>query len=395
MASKLTKKEVDTLGPTRHSAGHNLHLVVKKTGTRSWVFRATVKGKIGNNGKPLIRELGFGKATGQNRDAAMAKAMQFSELCREGIDPKYYNVKSVPNFQSFAEEYHELHKESGKNGKHKQQWINTLRTYAFPIFGNKPISDITAHDVEKTLMPIWLTKSETADRVKQRICTVMNAAKGRDYFEGENPVDKLMFSGILPKQHHKPKHHPAVPYQDAPKLYQELCVKDNVSHLALRLLMLTCVRSANVRFATHDQFDLENKRWTIPDEEMKMGEEHCVPLTDEMISIIRTMQRGRNHLEGYLFFTGDPFKPISENTMNNALKRQEGFKEYTGHGLRSTFRDWAAEKTDYKREIAETALAHKIGKPSEIAYYRTDHYDDRIPLMNDWTNYVTSKLING
>lgn len=281
-----------------------------------------------------------------------------------------------------------------KNEKHGAQWINTLSTYAFPVFGSKEISAVSKADVLAVLEPIWTTKAETASRVRQRIRAVLDWAAARDYRHGHDPHlwDQVARSLPNSKDVKKAKHFAACPYKeihDALQAIGQSPASDKVK-LALHFIILTAARSGEVRGARWSEIGWDEKRWTIPAERMKAGLEHRIPLSTSALEILKTMRRHGNELDDGLIFPSDRDKPFSDMTFTMLLRRLD--LPFTVHGFRSTFRDWAAEQTAFPREVCEAALAHVSGKDAtEAAYFRSDLFEKRRELMQAWAQYCATK----
>ncbi len=290
-------------------------------------------------------------------------------------------------FKTVATDYIAAHRAGWKNIKHAQQWENTLATYAEPIIGHLPTYDVTTAHLLDILHPIWTEKPETASRVRNRIELVLDAAKARGLREGENParwrghLDKL-----LPKRSkvRAVKSHAAMPWADLPAFMVQLATVEASSARALELTILTACRTSEVLNAKWDEIDHETRTWTIPAERMKAGKAHRVPLADAALAVLDALPRERS---AFLFPGMKPGKPLSNLAMTMTMRRMN-MGHLTVHGFRSTFRDWAAERTHYPREVCEMALAHKIAAGAEAAYWRGDIFEKRRALMIDWAQYA-------
>ncbi|MGE6992107.1 tyrosine-type recombinase/integrase [Pseudomonas sp. NPDC047961] len=297
-------------------------------------------------------------------------------------------------FKKVATDYIAAHRAGWKNVKHAQQWENTLATYAEPVIGHLPAAEVSTAHVLEILQPIWITKTETASRVRNRIELILDAAKARGLRDGENParwrghLDKL-----LPKRAkvRAVEHHTALPWPDLPAFMDGLAKHDALSYAAIRLTILTACRTSEVLGATWDEVDLESHTWTIPAARMKAGKDHRVPLSDAALKVLGSLPR----IDGspYLFPGARQGRPLSNLAMLMGLRRM-GRGNLTMHGFRSTFRDWAAERTQYPREVCEMALAHKIAEGAEAAYWRGDIFEKRRALMADWAKYATQAPVS-
>ena len=268
------------------------------------------------------------------------------------------------------------------NGKHQDQWINTLRTYAFTMIGNMPVGDIEPQHVTACLNPIWMTKKETARRVMQRINFIMRWAKAMKYRAGDNPAaweGNLEF--ILPKQGQEVSHHPALAFEDLPSFWTELSAIQTVSADALRFLILTAARSGEVRGATWDEINLEKALWSLPAARMKNSKPHRVPLCEEAMVVLE--KRCGLSTCKYIFEGQKPNRPISDMEMLSLMRKRFPELEAVPHGFRSTFRDWA-ENQSYPHRAVEYCLAHSVKNKTEAAYQRDDLLSIRRNIM---TNY--------
>jgi integrase len=286
-----------------------------------------------------------------------------------------------------------------KNVKHGQQWANTLKTYAFPLLGKQPVDLITTDSVYKVLEPIWVKKTETATRVRQRIEVVMDWCKARGYLKGDNPARlKGALGELLPKAQKikKVEHHPAIHYSQAHEFVVALRSMTGTASLALEFMFLTATRTGETVGARWDEIDFTSKVWTIPAERMKAGREHRVPLSDRAVNILHTMNATR---QNEFVFPGHSIEKnlhLSTGAFLAVFKRLPKFKGYTPHGLRSCFRDWASDKTtQFSNETLELALAHTIKNKAEAAYRRQDQLDKRAKLMQLWQQYVETPHQSG
>jgi integrase len=367
--------------PGSYVDGKGLMLVVGKSGSRSWILRTSVQGKR--------KDIGLGSASDISLKQARESADDMRALIRSGIDPVAERQKAkaraaIPTFAQVAEQAHSEYQAGWKNGKHVDQWINTLSTYAFPVIGKIPVNEIERHHVRDAFIHIWQDKPETARRVRQRIIAVLDWAVGKGYRENELTIRSI--NRGLPKQKRKAKHHAAARWQDVRKLYAQISAKDSAGSMALRTAILTGARSGEVRGATWAEIDLEAALWTIPAERMKAGVEHRIPLSAQAISLFKAMQVRRYACSELVFSGRDPRKPLSDMTLLKVLRDME--LSITVHGFRSCLRDWIAENTRTPRDVAEACLAHAVGTVTELSYKRTDYLADRIPLMQRWADHV-------
>ncbi|WP_244868031.1 tyrosine-type recombinase/integrase [Vannielia litorea] len=384
ISGKLTKKQVESLGPGRHGDGNGLYLVVDPSGARRWIVRATVKGQKNRHGKPMRTDFGLGGADLVPLQEARAKALEFRRMARQGLNPRFNAAKDIPTFEEIARQVHIERMPTWKNEKHGQQWINTLRDYAFPVIGRLPVSDIGQPEVLSCVSPIWTEKQETARRLMQRIKAVLDVAKSKGFRAGENPVTAIRDAGVLPKVRAKAKHHKAMDWRDVPAFYADLRGR---KAMAAKALMFTCLsgsRTSEVLGMRWAEIDFDAAVWSCPAERMKAGEVHRVPLSDEMLAIIEPLKAMQSE---YVFEGQKRHQPLSNMSMLMLLRRMK-IEGVTVHGFRSTFRDWAAEVAGAPREVAEMSLAHKVGSEVERAYARSDLLDKRRTLIEAWTDYV-------
>jgi len=294
--------------------------------------------------------------------------------------------EEIPTFRDAARLVHAEHKAAWKNGKHQAQWISTLETYVFPSFGDNLVSDVEGPAIRDVLATIWLTKPETARRVRQRIGTVLDWAYSKGFRATEAPLRSTARG--LPRQPKKDGHFAAMPFVDVPSLIKSLRQRTSVGRLALEFLILTATRSGEVRGAKWSELNLDKGLWTIPAERMKAGKVHVVPLSAASFSALERAKIFRTELSDFVFPGQSLKKPLSDMTLLKILRDMD--IGATVHGFRSSFRDWVAEETSYQGEVAEAALAHAIPNRVEAAYRRTSFLEKRKPLMNDWSAFCTS-----
>jgi len=373
--AKLTAKSVQALKVAgRYGDGDGLYLEVSRTGSKSWILRVTVHGRR--------RDIGLGGLSWVSLAEAREKARELRKVAKEGRDPLAEREarQDIPTFEEAARTVYEISKPGWrKGGVHVKHWISSLERHAFPVIGNRSIDTIQSGDVLSVLQPIWFEIPETARRVKQRIRQVMAWAKGANFYTGENPVTAA--EGSLPRHvTGQVQHYAAMPYDALPGFMVDLAKRDGIAAMALRFLILTSARSGEIRGARWSEIDLENGIWTVPGARMKAKKDHRVPLTTEALAALE-ITRG---LDPDLVFPGQRRgKPMSDMTLTAVLRRM-GRDEFTVHGFRSTFRDWAAERTNVPREIAELCLAHFVGSAVERAYRRSDLFDKRRDLLGRW-----------
>ena len=373
---KLTALKIRSLAePGRYADGDGLFLDVTGKAAGRWVLR------VQSNGRR--REIGLGSLKNVSLADARDSAFVMRKKIAQGIDPvaeRKQERQTVPTFRDAAKLVHEEHEKAWKNGKHQNQWLATLATYAFPKIGDVAVDKIEGPAIREVLIPIWLSKPETARRVRQRIGTVLDWACAKGFRATEAPMRSL--SKGLPRQPKKDGHFAAMPYADVPEFVKKLGERESVGRLALEALILTAARSGEIRGAVWSELDLQAGLWTIPATRMKMGRPHSVPLSPEAAAVFERAKKYKAGVSDLVFPGQDVKKPLSDMTLLKILR--DGKLTVTVHGFRSAFRDWVAEKTHYSGEVAEAALAHTVSNKVEAAYRRTDFLDKRRLLMRDW-----------
>jgi len=366
--------------PGRYSDGDGLMLEVGKSGRASWMLR------VQSNGRR--RDIGLGSSALVSLAEAREEASRIRKAIHAGQDPVAERKKvrhEVPTFRNAALKVHEERKLSWKNGKHQDQWLTTLKTYAFPWLGDRLVSDIEGSAIRNVLAAIWLSKPETARRVRQRIGVVLDWSYSQGFRSSEAPMRSI--SRGLPRQPKTGRHFEALPFEEMPTFLACLRDRSSVGRLALEFLILTAARSGEVRGAIWSEIDLKKNLWTVPAERMKAGKPHVVPLSKEAIDVLSRAKTFAVPASELIFPGQKVMKPMSDMTLLKILRDME--QPFTVHGFRSTFRDWVAEETHYPGEIAETALAHAIPNKVEAAYRRTDFLEKRRGLMREWGAYCT------
>lgn len=373
---KLTALKIRSLAePGRYPDGDGLFLEINRKGSGHWLLRVQFEGKR--------RDIGLGSLKAVSLADARDAAYVIRRKIAQGIDPVAERRKErlvIPTFREAARQVHEEHQKAWKNGKHQKQWIATLETYAFPKLGDRPVDEIEGPLIRDVLAPIWLSKPETARRVRQRIGSVLDWAYAKGLRATEAPLRSL--SRGLPRQPKKDGHFAAMPYADVPAFLVKLEERESVGRLALEALILTAARSGEIRGATWSELDLQGGLWTLPAERMKMGRTHVVPLSPQAIAAFQRAEKYRVGASDLVFPGQNVRKPLSDMTLLKIV-RDMGLR-VTVHGFRSAFRDWVAEQTDYAGEVAEAALAHTVANRVEAAYRRTDFLEKRRLLMGDW-----------
>jgi integrase len=375
-----------------YADGGGLYLQITNGGA-SWIYRYMLAGRA--------REMGLGPLALFGLSEARAKALDARRLRHEGIDPiearkaarlrARLDAAKTMTFMECAHGYITAHRAGWRNGKHAAQWEATLATYAGPVIGALPVPVIDTALVLKVLEPIWTAKPETAGRVRGRIEAILDWAKVRGYRTGENParwrghLDKLLPARSKVR---KVEHHAALPYAEVPGFLVSLREQEGTAARALEFAILVAARTGEVVGARWGEVDLLDKTWTLPAARMKAGREHRVPLSARALAILEEMQRHRHAEEGFVFPGGKLGRPLS-NMAFLMLLRRLGRGDLTAHGFRSTFRDWAADRTNFPAEVAEMALAHAVSGKVEAAYRRGDLFEKRRRLMDAWAEFVT------
>jgi integrase len=394
---KLNPKTVTgSLAPGRYGDGGNLYLIVDTAGAKRWAFIFRFEGRQ--------REMGLGSCSSVSLARAREKAAAARELLAEGRSPlaEREEQRAIPTFGQVAEDVLAALSPGFSNQKHRDQWAMTLRVYAKPLWAMS-VATITTADVQALLQPIWLKVPETADRTRQRIERVLDAAEARGYRPGgmRNPASwRGNLEHLLPARKKLTRgHHPAMPVEDVPALMQVLRGRDVMSSLILQFIILTACRTTEARKATWSEIDLEAGVWTVPAKRMKGRRPHRVPLSEGALGVL---ERCKEFPSDGLIFPGHRQRPLSNMAMTMLLRGLEDHfilhdgerRAATSHGFRSSFRDWAGSMTEYPRELAEEALAHMVGNAVERAYRRQDALERRRQMMADWDIFLSTGTEN-
>lgn len=409
-ARELKALEVKRLSnPGRHPVGGvaGLYLNISPTGAKSWILRTVVRDKR--------RHIGLGPLA----DVTLAEARDLARETRKkvlnGIDPveekndaraaaKAENRQGMIFQDAFERYFVEKLESELRNPKHRAQWRSTLTTYAYPIIGSIPLQEISVDHLLSVLTPVWTEKTETASRVRQRIERVLDWATAMGHRSGSNPAAwKGNLQQLLPAptKIKSVVNHPAVAIEDISRWFSTLRTREGIAARALMFLALNASRSQEIRKANWDEISFETATWTIPAEHMKMKVAHRVPLSALAVNILKDMPRFSGCA---LIFPSPRNGEMSDATLSAVMRRMQRADRDNGgkgfidpvskraavpHGLRSTFRDWAAERTEHPREMAEIALAHEMGSEVERAYRRGDMLERRRRMMQDWADFVT------
>jgi integrase len=412
-AGRLTALKAEKVKrPGMYADGGGLYLRVTNEGTKNWVYRFML------NGRP--RWMGIGPLVLYRLQEARGKALDARRLRHEGIDPiearragrmqERLEAAKAITFKQCAESYIKTHRAGWRNGKHAAQWEATLATYAEPIIGALPVQAVDTALVMKVLeqevrdapdkptAPLWTARPETASRLRGRMESILDWAKVRGHREGENParwrghLDKLLPARAKVR---KVKHHAALPYDDLPTFMTVLRAQEGIAARALEFAILTAARTGEVIGARWGEIDIGEKLWTVPAMRMKAGKEHRLPLSARVVAILKEMKplcqvsEGQNEADAFVFPGGKHGKPLSNMAFLMLLRRMK-HDDLTAHGFRSTFRDWAAERTNFPSEVAEMALAHTVSSKVEQAYRRGDLFERRWRMMTAWATFCAT-----
>jgi len=388
----------------RYGDGAGLYLLVRSRKAKFWLFRYTRGGKM--------REMGLGTATGRaavKLAEVRAKARQLHAAVREGKDPlaereaekakaqaDAAKAKAVAmTFAQVADMFLDAHEQGWRNPKHRQQWHNTLRDYVLPAVGDLPVGSVDTGAVVKIIEPLWREKTETASRVRGRIESILDYARARGWRADENAARwRGHLDQLLPQRSkvQRVAHHAALPWRETGAFMQRLRQNSRISARCLEFLILTACRSGEVRGARWDEIDLAHAVWTIPAARMKGGRQQRVPLSEPAMAVLRAMAQFGT--EGFVFPGLRPESALSDVALARAVDAAGG-NGATVHGMRSTFRDWCAEATNYPRELAEAALAHALKDKVEAAYQRGDVLEKRRRLMAEWAAFCSKPRAAG
>jgi integrase len=374
--------------PGLHADGGGLYLNIKKSGAKSWVLIYHVK----EGAKSKRREKGLGSFSLVSLDDARTKRDEARKLIADGKDPLEIRERpdDVPTFGAVATTLVDTLEVGWRNPKHRQQWRSTLETYCEPIW-TRPVNLVGTPDLVEILRPMWVEKPETASRLRARIERVLDAAKVNGHRSGDNPAQwRGHLAHILPGRTRGAgvRHHPAMPWEQVPDFVKGLKHRVSTAARALEFLIHTAARTSEVLRANWREVDIEAKLWTIPAERMKMGREHIVPLTEPALIVLRAMAVCGTEADAPVFPNGKG-KHLSNMSMDMLLRRM-GCDDFTVHGFRSSFRDWAGDETHFPREVAEAALAHIVGNKAEQAYRRGTALAKRRELMEAWSAFVAA-----
>jgi len=378
--ANLTTLQVKNARVGRHADGRGLYLVVRESGSRAWVLRAQVDG--------ARRDLGLGSAASLSLAAARVRAADLRNRLKAGEDvrPAVLPKSTLkPTFAEAAKACHEEFKSGWTNKRHSDSWLASLDNHVFPAIGSTSVDLVTSIAIRDAIAPIWLKIPETARRILQRVGVVLDYAHIREWRADEASLRSVRKG--LPRQPIDDNHFEALPYADTPSFVARLSALPRAAGRdALMFTILTAARSGETRFAMWPEFDLPNATWTVPSSRMKMKRTHVVPLSAPVLEILERRLILRSESE--LVFSNSGLSPLSDMTMTKVV-RDLGMAKITVHGFRSAFTDWAAEETDFPKEVVDKALAHQLLDRVEAAYRRTDFFQRRRRLMNAWADYAS------
>lgn len=379
---RLTVSKIKSLESGKEKGdGRNLWLVATRSGRRRWEFRYTICGRR--------RFMGLGPWPEVDIDSARDKALELRRQLRQGLDPlaekAAYTPRRATTFQEVAEDAISRFAKAWTGPKQEPQWRSSLKRYAYPVIGKMHVASITPEHVRDVLEPIWHAKGPTAERVQNRIERILDFATVQKLRSGDNPARlKGNLEHLLGRKDVGEKHFPALPHADVPAFLTALRGMGGIAARALEFVVLTATRTNETTNARWSEVDLQNAVWTIPAERMKAGNQpHRVPLSAQAVALLKALPRDRKG--DYVFIGAEPGKPVVAD-LRRVLVRMKR-TDITAHGFRSTFRDWVAERTGYSDALAEKALAHKDSNKVQAAYRRSDMFEKRIPLMQDWADY--------
>jgi integrase len=386
----LTKKKIAKLAKGRYHDRDGVYLELSATGRGSWLLRFQRDGRE--------RWLGLGPLRNFTLDEARKRAREARQKLSDGVDPiesrreqkakeRLEAAKQI-TFAFAAGRYYDAY-QAKWSAKHREAFMNTLRQYVFPLIGDLPVAAIDTGLVLSVLEPIWRTKHVTSRRIRARIELVLSWATVRGYRQGDNPARwRGHLAEVLPSKIVKVTNHAALKFDDVPAFIEQLSKRQGIAARALEFIVLTASGTGEVLNARWSEIDFEKRIWAVPSERMKGKREHRVPLTDRMIKLLKSLPREGGD-DGLVFIGGKIGKPLSKMILPDLLKAM-GYGHVTVHGMRSSFRTWAAETTAHPRECIEICLAHAVGDATERAYQRSDMVERRRQLMEQWGAFIAS-----
>jgi len=382
-SNKLTALTVKKLNKAGwHADGNGLYLVVESSGAKRWMQRLVVQGRR--------RDIGLGSVNIVSLNDARETALRFRRIARSGGNPIAERRKAIGSTLTFKEatlKVHSLNLPTWKNERHATQWLSSLDNHVFPFIGHLAIGSITSADIMTVLSKIWVEKPDTAKKIRQRLQLVMKWARAQGHFTGEDPIQ--IAEAALPKIKQLNNHFKSVPFDNIPSIFDQIEQSSLFlsTKLSLQFLILTACRTSEVRESTWEEIDFEQKIWRIPAERMKMKIQHNVPLSSGALDVLRKARDIQTD-SGLIFPSPMNNRALSSNALLHALQKRL-LVDATVHGMRSAFKDWVSETTNYPNEVSEMALAHAVANKIEAAYRRGDLLDKRRSMMQDWGDFVT------
>ena len=373
--ARLTAAKVKSVRPKdkaqRLGDGDGLYLVCRPNGSKAWVLRIREGGKR--------RDLGLGKFP----TFSLKQAREKAAILREGIE----QGPRAPTFREVAEQYLTVNAPTWRHPKTEPNSRSRLEARAYPVFGDKPVDQVTRRDVLSVLLPTWTSQPSASRKLRQRIRGVLDFAIAHEWTEA-NPAGDVL-RAALPKTPAVKRHYRAMPWQEVPDALAviEASQAKLPAKLAFRFLVLTAARSGEIRGATWTEIDVDRREWRVPPHKMKSNREHRVPLADASLEVLdraRELQNGSG-----LLFPSAKGRPLSDMTLTRVLRYTGLADRATVHGFRSSFRDWTLEETNASWAVAEAALSHVVGNSTEAAYARSDLFERRRCLMEEWCSFVT------
>ena len=380
---RLTATTIKTLAPGRHADGNGLYLYITDKGTRSWVLRIVVHGKRRDFGLGSYHLIGIKEARKQAQERR-------AELKSPTPPPPTAITAYAPTLREAADAVHQMRKHNLKPGRYSDEWLNPLAQHVFPTLGDMPINTITKRHVIDSLTPLWGTQPAIAKRIRQRLQLSFKWGMAQDFL-ATNPAGEAI-DGALPTIKHRTHHHDALPYSDVQPALSlvRASTSQETTKLCLEFLVLTASRSKEATNATWNEIDLDHAIWTIPADRMKQSREHRVPLSTQAIAILRRA-RELNKASHFVFESPKkPGQPIGGLTLIKLLSTLPLHKRTTAHGFRTSFKAWSMEVANPNWHVSEAALSHTIGNSTVQAYARTDLFEQRRTLMQQWGDYLTS-----
>ncbi len=384
--NQLSTLKVKNLSvPGTYTDGHGLTLRVHPSGGRNWVLRLTVDGKRRNFGLGGYPDVSL-------REARLA-AEEIRQRVRRGEDPAQQVIDRprIPTLAEVTDSVIEMRAPTWTSERHATQWRESLRLHALPALGKMRIDAVSVSDVLGVLMPIWASKPETAGRIRQRLSVIFDFAIAAGW-RLDNPCSGAL-KAALPRRPRQKRHHAALPYTEVPQAIDAIrnSTAHRVTKAALEFLIVTASRAGEVRGVLWDEIDLKARTWTVPAERMKMRREHRVPLSDRAMAIL-DQARERTGGAGLVFESNRKAGHPLTNTSFYLVLRRVGYGHVTTHGFRSSFRDWTLEQTSFPWAVCEAALAHAYGGAEVMAYARSDLFERRRALMQDWAKFVLGSV---